>query len=283
MRYVDPVESGWTDGSYYDQLSGPFYLSPAKLESDYAAPRFERELRLFRRFCSNGRVLDVGCSTGGFLFQLRNRFPDTYETLGIDVAGPALDHAESRGTTVVRESFPDTTLPDGTFDAVTFWAVLEHLDAPRVFLDRAARLLAPGGHLFLLVPNWDSLAVRLLGSKYRYVFPQHINYFGHATLAALAERIPGLEPVCRTSTHFNPLVILQDLRGRGDFVADHDRAALLKRTTAYKQNRALAPAKWALGVVESLLASLHLADNTVLVLRRTGQTNAGGSRIEAAE
>jgi 2-polyprenyl-3-methyl-5-hydroxy-6-metoxy-1,4-benzoquinol methylase len=268
MVFADPIETGWADGTYYDQLSGPFYLSEAKLTSDYATPRFERELRLFRRFCTRGTVLDVGCSTGGFLYQLRTRFPQDYQTLGIDVAGPALDFASSKGTRVLRESYPDVALPDSSVTAITFWAVMEHLENPAAFLSKTARLLEPGGVCFVLVPNFESLAVRILGAKYRYIFPQHVNYFCRSTLRRFVAAEPTLRVIHETSMHFNPIVIGQDCRGRGGFVPDQQRAELLKRTTAYKQNRAMAPLKLLLRGVEALLGSLNLADNSVIVLRK---------------
>src|SRR6266511_3230345 len=63
MVYANPVEAELASGKFYDRLGMAFYLSPDKLEGDYAPVRFERELRLVRRFCQAGDVLDVGCST----------------------------------------------------------------------------------------------------------------------------------------------------------------------------------------------------------------------------
>src|SRR6266513_1675911 len=105
MIYADPVPPEFASGQYYDQTGAEYYLSPAKLESDYAPVRFERELRLFRKHCSNGAVLDVGCSSGAFLHQLKHRFPSCYDILGTDVSGAPLDYAESRGIPVVRSNF----------------------------------------------------------------------------------------------------------------------------------------------------------------------------------
>ena len=39
------------------------------------------------------------------------------------------------------------------FDAVTFWAVLEHLLEPKQFLEKAWSILKPDGLCFVLVPN----------------------------------------------------------------------------------------------------------------------------------
>jgi SAM-dependent methyltransferase len=272
MVYASPVEDAMMTGAFYDQLATPFYLSPDKLESDYAPVRFERELKLFRSFCTSGRVLDVGCSTGAFLAQLMRRYAMDYEVLGIDVAGPALDYAESKGVNVLRKSYLTESFGDKSFGAVTFWAVLEHLAEPQAFLSRTVSVLEPDGFCFILVPNFRSLAVRLLAAKYRYILPQHINYFTSATLTKLVEREPRFRVVYCGFSHFNPLVILQDWRRRGKSATDDERARLLKRTTGYKQNAVLKPVKLALAAVETVLRSLNLADNIVMVLKKSGSS-----------
>src|SRR5438876_461256 len=160
MIYANPVPAEFASGSYYDRAAD-YYLSPPKLESDYAPVRFERELRLFRKHCRAGAVMDVGCSSGAFLFQLRQQFPGCYEILGADVSGPALSYAESRGIPVARGNFIDGLVDNKRFDAITLWAVLEHVDGPKAFLTKAAMLLKPNGLCFVLVPNMKSLAARL--------------------------------------------------------------------------------------------------------------------------
>jgi 2-polyprenyl-3-methyl-5-hydroxy-6-metoxy-1,4-benzoquinol methylase len=268
MVFANPIEEEFITGVFYDQLANPFYLSPDKLQSDYAPVRFERELKLFRQFCPRGSVLDVGCSTGAFLFQLSQRFANDYRVTGIDVSGPAVDYAEQKGIDVLREPFATADFKGRQFSAVTFWAVVEHLAKPRDFLSRTASILEPGGFCFILVPNFRSLAVRLLGKKYRYIFPQHVNYFTVRTLKNLIATRPEFEVVHVGSTHFNPLVILQDWRKPRDFVPDEERAKLLKRTTAYKTNPAMKPVKAAIGFVEKCLGAMTLADNITMVLRR---------------
>src|SRR5258708_4287254 len=135
MVYINSVPREFGSGEYYDQMASGYYLSPDKLSSDYAPVRFERELRLFRKHCAGGTVLDVGCSTGAFLNQLNQRFPGRYETVGTDVSGPALDYAESRGVRIVRSSFLEQVFGQRQFEAVTFWAVLEHLAEPKLYLE----------------------------------------------------------------------------------------------------------------------------------------------------
>lgn len=266
MIYANPVPAEFASGQYYDRAGADYYLSPAKLESDYAPVRFARELRLFRRHCPAGAVLDVGCSSGAFLFQLNQCFPGSYRVLGTDVSGPPLDYAEKRGIPVIRCNFLEQDFGDRKFDAVTFWAVLEHLLAPADFLAKAASVLQPRGLCFILVPNMRSLAARLLGARYRYLYPQHLNYFTRATLTKLVE--PRFSVIQCRSTHFNPIVLWQDWRGGGRDISNPERAQLLQRTTAYKQNPLLLPLKALYALTETALATLHLADNLAVVLRK---------------
>ena len=129
--------------------------------------------------------------------------------MGVDVIEASPDHAEHKGIRVSRESFLSADFKGETFSAVTFWAVIEHLIDPSAFLAKATSLLQPGGYCFILVPNFRSLAVRLLGKKYRYIFPQHVNYFMLSTLRKFIGAEPRLRIVHTTSTHFNPIVILR--------------------------------------------------------------------------
>lgn len=267
MVYVNPVQRTMASGEFYDTEGADYYLSPAKLASDYADVRFERELRLLRQFCPRGAVLDVGCGSGGFLFQLKKCWSADYDILGTDVSGGPLDYAESKGVPVVRGDFIEQDFGGQKFDAVTLWAVAEHLAEPKKFLLQIHAALKPGGLCFVLVPNLRSLAVRLLGAKYRYVYAQHLNYFSAATLGRLGERT-GFGVVATRFMHFNPVVIWQDWRGRGRDISNAERGALLKQTTALKQKRWMKPVKLLYGLTEKVLGSMGLADNVVVVLRK---------------
>jgi len=265
MIYVNPVPQDLASGDYYNRAAD-YYLSPDKLESDYADVRFERELRLFRAHCQAGSILDVGCSTGGFLYQLEKRFPGAHEILGTDISGPPLDYAESRGIQVTRGNFLEQNFGGKKFDAISFWAVLEHLSAPKEFLEKAWSLLKPEGHCFVLVPNMGSLAVRLLEERHRYIYPQHLNYFTRETFSKLIEA--QWRMVECFSTHFNPIVIWQDWRRGGEEISNRERGELLKRTTKYKRSIWLKPAKVFYTAAERALDCFNLADNLAFVLRK---------------
>jgi 2-polyprenyl-3-methyl-5-hydroxy-6-metoxy-1,4-benzoquinol methylase len=264
MIYANPVPKEMATGIFYND-AGHEYLSPEKLESDYSDVRFERELHLFRNHCPRGSVLDVGCSSGAFLHQLKKRHPDDYQIWGTDVSSAPLDHAAKMGVPIVKGNFL-THAFEASFDAVTFWAVMEHLFAPELFLKKAASILKPGGLCFILVPNMNSVAIRLLGTKYRYIFAEHLNYFTPGTLKKFIGR--EFTIVDLKSTHFNPLVIWKDFRAGERAVPRAERSQLLKRTTAYKKSRWLLPIKICYQATEGVLGKFLMADNLVVVGRK---------------
>lgn len=264
MIYANPVPVEMASGTFYDR-AGNEYLSAEKLEGDYSDVRFERELRLFRTLCPRGSVLDVGCSSGAFLYQLKKRYPGNYQIYGTDVSGPPLDYAAKMGIPVIKGNFLEHTF-EQSFDTVTFWAVMEHLFEPQLFLKKAASILKPGGLCFILVPNMRSLAVRLIGAKYRYVYPEHLNYFTPETLNKFIGQ--EFKVVNLKSTHFNPLVIWKDFRASGREVPRAERSSLLKRTTAYKKSRWMFPIKICYKATEEILGKFSLADNLAIVGRK---------------
>jgi 2-polyprenyl-3-methyl-5-hydroxy-6-metoxy-1,4-benzoquinol methylase len=264
MIYANPVPKTMATGVFYDQ-AGDEYLAAEKLEGDYSEVRFARELNLFRKHCPRGSVLDVGCSSGAFLHQLKKRHPDDYQIWGTDVSSAALHHASKMGVPIIQGNFLTHSFTQ-SFDAVTFWAVMEHLFEPQLFLKKAESILKPGGLCFILVPNMKSLAVKLIGSKYRYIFAEHLNYFTPETLRKFA----GLEfaIVDLKSTHFNPLVIWKDFRGGERQIPRAERSQLLKRTTAYKKSKWMLPIKIGYQATEAILGGILLADNLVIIGRK---------------
>ena len=123
-----------------------------------------------------GRVLDVGAGDGALL--------DALHSLGRDAVG--LERDSLRGD--VREA--EVTELDGEWAAVVFWHSLEHLPAPGAAIDHAARLLAPGGALFVAVPNTDSLQARMFGERwFHFDLPRHLV---HLPARALTGRLRAL-------------------------------------------------------------------------------------------
>jgi len=118
-------------------------------------------------------VLDVGCHTGGFLAGL----PDSWRKHGIESAHEPIRIAHERhGVTMIGERLESIDpVWEQRFDAVTLFDVVEHLTNPRAGIERAARMLKPGGVLLLSSADFDAWTWRWLGSSHWYLqTPQHL-------------------------------------------------------------------------------------------------------------
>jgi SAM-dependent methyltransferase len=97
------------------------------------------------------RILDVGCGTGANLILLSKYG----EAEGVDVSEDALAFCRERGLDKVRlgagEELP---YDDGTFDLVTAFDVVEHMDDDLAGLTEMRRVLRPGGRVLLFVPTF---------------------------------------------------------------------------------------------------------------------------------
>jgi SAM-dependent methyltransferase len=97
------------------------------------------------------RILDVGCGTGANLIML-SKYGDAE---GVDVSDDAIAFCRERGLDKVRlgagEALP---YEDGTFDLVTAFDVVEHMDDDLAGLSEMHRVLRPGGRALLFVPTF---------------------------------------------------------------------------------------------------------------------------------
>lgn len=168
----------------YEQLDVRVYESELPGRKRTAKRHFE----IVKRFVRSGRILDIGCASGLFL---KLAGDDGWEPFGIEPSEHLYQHArllladEGR---IIRTTLQDAALPTGFFDVVTFWDVLEHVPDPLCFMRTCASLLKPGGHLFLNVPDLESLPARILGSRWPLLLPEHLNYFTRRSLLLCGEQ-----------------------------------------------------------------------------------------------
>ena len=140
---------------------------------------------------AGGRVLDVGCASGGLLALLR---PYAGHLAGLELSQSAAQAAAQVGDHVVCGALEDAELPfePASFDLVVLADVLEHLGDPAAGLARAVGWCRPAGAVLVSVPNVAHWHARLTLLRGRW--PQeesgtfdagHLRWFTRESLRAL--------------------------------------------------------------------------------------------------
>ena len=138
------------------------------------------------------RVLDAGTGGGEMVYALRRL---GFDAMGLEPDERYARHArETLGVPVETGFVQDRSFPSGSFDVITMYHSLEHVEDPVGILTTLRRWLSEGGRLLVEVPNVEA---RCIHPRHRFHFAHFYN-FNRATLEATGRRA-GLEPV-RTST-----------------------------------------------------------------------------------
>ena len=145
---------------YLEDHANAFEDQLEDYRADPSTPAFERGLDEIEKLLG-GRVgiLDVGCAFGTFLRLAANR---GWAAKGVEISGFASEIARERGgLEVFNGELSAAPFPEASFDAITFWDVVEHVSWPFDALVSAYRLLRPGGVLLLTTDATADRAIPL--------------------------------------------------------------------------------------------------------------------------
>ena len=144
------------------------------------------------------RVLDIGAGYGHILHAIGQRFSKA-QLQAIEFSAPCVAHLESIGIEVHSQP-AERILPkmEGQFDLLIMSHALEHILRPKELLELVEQSLAPGGVLYVEVPNIPRETL----TKYpdhpwapRYDEP-HITFFSARTLRSLGSSSGFIELFC---------------------------------------------------------------------------------------
>jgi SAM-dependent methyltransferase len=138
---------------------------------------------------ANSTLLDLGCSTGYLLEDLRRAYPSA-SLLGVDLVGIGLEKAHQAvpEARLLRADACELPLADGSVDAVVSANLLEHIPADLRALREIARVLRIGATAVAVVPAGPR------AYDYYDRFLAHERRYARGELASKA-REAGLEPL----------------------------------------------------------------------------------------
>jgi SAM-dependent methyltransferase len=158
-----------------------------------ATARWKDQRRLILRCKPGGTLLDIGCSSGGFLSTMKS---SAWELYGIEMEESTAERARAAtGARVFVGDAVDAPFLPATFDVITCFDVLEHVYSPREFLLKVLEWLKPGGIFYAMLPNIDSWEARFFGTYwYGLELPRHLSHFSPRSLRHILTEV-GFEEV----------------------------------------------------------------------------------------
>jgi len=159
---------------YYDQPATPEH-------EQYLQRRFAEQAKYLQGLERAGEqrtLLDVGCANGDF--------PRFMAARGWRVEGVETSESSQRirDFKVYTQQFQEIPVTEPTYDAITAWAVLEHVHDPMAYFRKASRVLKSGGVFVFLVQNFESVASRYLFCE---DVPRHLYFFDRRTIRRYVE------------------------------------------------------------------------------------------------
>jgi len=178
----------------YGNTSYPFIdsvNSPIQLEFDKR--RFYKALKILKKdgmkFDENG-VLDFGSGSGSFL-KICKDF-GFKKLLGNDLLNSAVFIANK------THNLPGVLLKDGINDIdritseiglVSLWEFLDHINEPKLFLDKLINKINLGTYIIISVRNSDSIAAKILQEKCNmFLGHAHFNFWSNKAINNLIKR-----------------------------------------------------------------------------------------------
>jgi 2-polyprenyl-3-methyl-5-hydroxy-6-metoxy-1,4-benzoquinol methylase len=198
-------------------------------------------LAILEQFAQRGTILEDGCGPG---YNLEAATRRGWKSEGTDISDHVVDFCRKRGINVEKGNLIDNKKIPGSYDAIFLKHVLEHYKDPFLALENAWKLLKPGGHLQIIMPNAEHRKARLLKERYKfynYDFNgiEHYVYFTRETLKKILEH-SGFEQVQENYPLFlkgnnSPKSVLERAVRRSFSVLDMDQELVVVAKKAEQQ------------------------------------------------
>jgi SAM-dependent methyltransferase len=148
-------------------------------------PRAQRVADLCRRVgVRGGSFVEVGAGFGTFCEELA-KLGQFDELIAIEPTPGLAETCRQKGLHVIESPIEKVEIGAGTVTAIASFETIEHLFAPRQFVEQCSDMLRPGGLLFLSCPNGQGFEIMELRELSGSVDNEHLNLFNPDSLSHL--------------------------------------------------------------------------------------------------
>ena len=194
-RYY-PVDSYYSYQDFTDKrLNYREWLKKISLEGYYNSKNiFKKFLSwlLLRNFMivipkeKKGSLLDIGCGSGEFLYQMKSYGWNVY---GVEISQASTNIGNKRGLNILCGELGGADFSDNFFDVVVLNQTLEHVYSPSSYLKEIHRILKPEGTLIIAVPNIGCMESKMFKENWHLLdVPTHLYFFNTTSLRRYLEK-----------------------------------------------------------------------------------------------
>jgi 2-polyprenyl-3-methyl-5-hydroxy-6-metoxy-1,4-benzoquinol methylase len=195
---ITPLYTAEEDYAYYQ--SGKMYERVFKDPEDIKnKEKLANRMRAYAEYPSrklipylraDWRILEIGSSYGWLVEYLQRR---GYDIDGVEISEDCRGIYHNRtGKELLSFNFmtdePEVLAKSEHYDCICCFSTLEHINDPVTFISRAAKLLRPGGMIYIDVPNENDYMLPISAEYAEHHYCRaHVSYFFPETLTRLLE------------------------------------------------------------------------------------------------
>jgi 2-polyprenyl-3-methyl-5-hydroxy-6-metoxy-1,4-benzoquinol methylase len=168
------------------------YISHSDTKKDIVSSIYHlvRNYTLFQKrkwvfqYLKKGKLLDYGCGTGYFMQVFQK---SKIETDGLEIDPNARSLAQNKNNKTIFENIHQ--IPNNTYQCITMWHVLEHVDHLNETFAEIRNKLSNKGLLIIAVPNPESQDAKWYKNYWAaYDVPRHFYHFTSEMIHQLARK-----------------------------------------------------------------------------------------------
>jgi SAM-dependent methyltransferase len=145
-----------------------------------------RKLKMIAKYVLPGKMLDIGSGTGEFLNFCKK---SGWETMGVEPNKAVREFSISNYGLKILDSETSLRTGNDSFDVISMWHVLEHLENPEEQFELNNGLLKENGLLVVALPNYESWDAQHYGKFWAaYDVPRHLFHFTEKSVLTLAQK-----------------------------------------------------------------------------------------------
>ena len=143
--------------------------------SEITRKRYRELLENFEKYRKTNNIIDVGCGDGFFLEEAKKKGWNVY---GTEYGLHYINICEEKGIQMKGGMLSPLNYEAESFDVITSFEVIEHINYPMVELKNFNSILRNNGIVYITTPNFNSISRRMFKDKWNVIgYPEHLSYY----------------------------------------------------------------------------------------------------------